>query len=58
MIIEVMENGPYVVKGKNTIVDKDGNVTENEQDTYLCRCGASANKPYCDGAHREQEFDK
>lgn len=57
MKIEVMPNGPYVVKGENTIVDKDGKEVVNKQDTYLCRCGKSANKPYCDGAHRKIEFD-
>jgi CDGSH-type Zn-finger protein len=57
MKIEVMPNGPYVVKGENTIVDKDGKEIVSEQDTYLCRCGKSVNKPYCDGAHRDIEFD-
>lgn len=57
MKIEVMPNGPYVVKGENTIVDKDGKEVVSKQDTYLCRCGKSANKPYCDGAHRNIEFD-
>jgi hypothetical protein len=53
MKIEVKENGPYLVKGKNTIVNTDGSVTENENDVYLCRCGKSANKPYCDGTHKK-----
>lgn len=53
MKIEVRENGSYLVKGKNTIVLEDGTVVENENDIYLCRCGKSGNKPYCDGAHRD-----
>jgi hypothetical protein len=53
MKIEIIENGPYIVKGKNTIVNTDGSVVENENDVYLCRCGKSANKPYCDGTHKE-----
>lgn len=57
MKIVVMKNGPYVVKGKNTIIDKDANAIENENDTYLCRCGQSAKKPFCDGTHREVRFD-
>jgi CDGSH-type Zn-finger protein len=57
MKIEVLPKGPYVVKGENTIVDKEGKETVHSQDTYLCRCGKSANKPYCDGAHRNVEFD-
>ena len=47
------ENGPYIVKGKNTIVNPDGSITENENDVYLCRCGKSSKAPYCDGAHKE-----
>ena len=57
MKIEVMDKGPYVVKGKNTIVNKDGSVAESENDTYLCRCGQSNNKPNCDGTHRNVDFD-
>lgn len=52
MKIEVLENGPYLVKGKNTIVNEDGTIVENENDVYLCRCGKSTNKPYCNGAHK------
>ena len=53
MKIEVRENGPYVVKGASTIINTDGTVIENKNDTYLCRCGKSSNKPYCDGSHRK-----
>lgn len=58
MKIVVMEDGPYVVKGKNKIINKDGSVIENESDTYLCRCGQSTKKPYCDGTHREIKIDQ
>ena len=57
MKIEILDKGPYVVKGNSTIVNKDGSVVENTQDVYLCRCGHSKNKPYCDGAHRNIDFD-
>jgi len=54
--VEVLENGPLLVHGKLSITDKDGNTEVKEKRTAFCRCGASANKPYCDGAHREAEF--
>lgn len=57
MEIKVMANGPFYIKGQTTIIDKDGSELNTKQDTFLCRCGRSANKPYCDGTHREIEFD-
>lgn len=55
--IKVNENGPYVIMGNATYIDADG----NEQTTpgkaiALCRCGHSANKPFCDGAHNKEGF--
>ncbi len=57
MKIEILKKGPYVIKGANTIVNTDGSVVESNQDVYLCRCGHSKNKPYCDGAHRNIDFE-
>ena len=53
----VMQNGPLIVHGAITVVDKDGNEVEKENKTAFCRCGASSNKPYCDGAHRGAGFE-
>ncbi len=39
-----MENGPNVVFVDDKVL------------TAMCRCGASANKPYCDGSHRKVGF--
>lgn len=50
-IVEVMKNGPLLVYGNITVKDKEGNETKKNRVTALCRCGASANKPYCDGTH-------
>lgn len=49
--IEVQENGPLLVYGNVELVDTEGNSTQKEKITALCRCGASGNKPYCDGSH-------
>jgi CDGSH-type Zn-finger protein len=47
-----MENGPYEVTGTVRIVSPDGTVLQETARTYLCRCGHSTRKPFCDGSHR------
>lgn len=46
------ENGPYEVSGEVTITAPDGTVIRETAKAYLCRCGQSATKPFCDGTHR------
>jgi CDGSH-type Zn-finger protein len=50
--ITVIPQGPYQVRGARAIRVK-GNTAPAEGDVYLCRCGNSANAPYCDGTHRK-----
>jgi CDGSH-type Zn-finger protein len=52
----VFENGPYMVKGDFKMVDAKGNEIRVADTTYLCRCGHSKNKPFCDGMHKEIDF--
>jgi CDGSH-type Zn-finger protein len=59
--ITVRKNGPYRVdapEGSVKLVDGDGNEYNLQGKTAfsLCRCGASANKPFCDGAHAKIGF--
>ncbi len=54
--IEVLENGPLLVYGTLHITNAKGETEKKNKTTAFCRCGASQNKPYCDGAHREAEF--
>ena len=51
-IIEILENGPILLTGYFRFTDSDGNVTEKEHELFLCRCGNSSNKPYCDDTHK------
>jgi hypothetical protein len=44
--------GPLYVRGKVRIVDGHGRLIAEESRVALCRCGSSANKPYCDNSHR------
>ena len=55
--ILVKPNGSLKVAGKVTIIDEDGERIEKEGPFSLCRCGASTKKPFCDGRHRDIEFN-
>lgn len=55
-VVEVMPNGPLRVFGKVTVKRADGSCSEHDQVTAFCRCGASGNKPFCDGSHRKVGF--
>lgn len=54
--VNVLENGPLLVEGTIEITKPDGTVESKEKTTAFCRCGASVNKPYCDGQHRKINF--
>jgi CDGSH-type Zn-finger protein len=54
--IKVRNNGPLLCTGDIEVYDADGNLLEEAEDIALCRCGASHNKPFCDGSHRECGF--
>jgi CDGSH-type Zn-finger protein len=54
--IETTKNGPYIVKGEVELMDIDGNKFPVEPRMALCRCGASTEKPFCDGTHSKIGF--
>ncbi|NNF33543.1 MAG: hypothetical protein HKN68_05520 [Saprospiraceae bacterium] len=54
--IEIIKGGPCVIKSPITIKNVDGSVTEMKR-ASICRCGQSANKPFCDGSHRGIDFE-
>jgi len=49
------KNGPYLVKGLKNIASRKGTI-ESKSVMALCRCGASDNKPFCDGTHSKIGF--
>jgi len=57
--IKVRENGPYLVVGDDvTLVDWNGASYPIARRPFaLCRCGASENKPFCDGSHKTAGFE-
>ena len=54
--IECKTDGPYFVTGLDTLTDPQGRDVEPKEKMVLCRCGGSANKPFCDGTHRNNGF--
>jgi uncharacterized Fe-S cluster protein YjdI len=56
--IKATKNGPFLVEGIVEIEDSTGDIKTSEgKTTALCRCGASANKPFCDGSHTSANFE-
>ena len=53
--IEPLSNGPFLVKGLENFANKAGSI-EIKATMALCRCGHSANKPFCDGQHAKVGF--
>ncbi|MGR8940373.1 MAG: CDGSH iron-sulfur domain-containing protein [Gammaproteobacteria bacterium] len=49
-------NGPLQVEGNLEVCSGTGRTLIRTQKTWLCRCGASQNKPFCDGTHRKIGF--
>jgi len=56
--VTVFSNGPIRIEGEFEIVDPTGNAfgLAGRTTIGLCRCGHSANKPFCDGAHNRMGF--
>lgn len=54
--IKVSPNGWYQVSGSFTLLDSSGKPYTTTGDAYLCRCGQSKNKPFCDSSHKTAGF--
>ncbi len=53
--IEAMKNGPYKIEISRGYFKVEGQ-DEKGKIIYLCRCGHSKNKPFCDGTHNKTGF--
>lgn len=49
-------NGPYHIEGDFTIYSTDKSLVFQGHDAWLCRCGGSNNKPFCDSTHKKNGF--
>lgn len=59
VIIRVRDNGPLLVEGAISLQDTEGqafSIDPAKPSIALCRCGASARKPFCDGSHKTCGF--
>ncbi len=56
LTVKRIPDGPLEVSGNFTIRAGSGRPAWSGRKAYLCRCGQSANKPFCDGAHKDAGF--
>ena len=54
--IECSEDGPYLVRNLEKLQNSRGEPLPTRRTIALCRCGGSANKPFCDGTHKKIGF--
>lgn len=54
--IQPQPNGSLMVAGNLEVVSGTGRTVNKVTKTFLCRCGQSNNKPYCDGSHKAAGF--
>ena len=55
--ITTLDNGPYLIKGAFRVMDgQEHELVATGETVALCRCGASDNKPFCDGTHVQVSF--
>jgi CDGSH-type Zn-finger protein len=52
--VTCLANGPYLIEGALEVLDASGKpfAVAGQTKIALCRCGASKNKPLCDGSHK------
>lgn len=54
--IKPTTDGPLMIEGNIEICGGTGHTIDRTTKTFLCRCGHSANKPFCDGSHKKFGF--
>ena len=54
--ITVIKSGPLKVEGELKFIMPDGE-EKVQNNAYLCRCGGSGKKPFCDGTHKKIGFE-
>jgi len=57
-LFKVMAGGPLKVTGPMRMKGSDGKIIKIDEPVFLCRCGNSSNKPFCDGTHKRNGFSE
>jgi CDGSH-type Zn-finger protein/uncharacterized Fe-S cluster protein YjdI len=55
--VKPLANGPLMISGRLEIESGTGRNVDRTEKVFLCRCGQSAKKPYCDGTHKSVGFE-
>lgn len=55
--VKVIPGGPLMITGTCEITHANGDTETKENRTTFCRCGASSNKPFCDGKHKTMDWE-
>jgi CDGSH-type Zn-finger protein len=52
-VVEVIDFGPMKITGNFIIKNIKNNTEVSMKEAWLCRCGKTANKPFCDESHKK-----
>jgi CDGSH-type Zn-finger protein/uncharacterized Fe-S cluster protein YjdI len=55
--VKPVPNGPLMVTGRLEVESGTGRNVDRVEKVWFCRCGHSANKPFCDGTHKKVGFE-
>jgi len=56
-VVTPMTDGPFHLKGPFAIIEPGGlELKLDKEEAWLCRCGGSSKKPFCDGSHKKSGF--
>ena len=57
--LTVLKNGPIMLEGTTSMLDGNGKEygLAGKEKLFLCRCGHSSKKPFCDGQHKSKGFE-
>lgn len=53
VIVEVIDGGPLKITGNFILKDLKRDTIDTPEEVYICRCGHSSNKPFCDESHKK-----
>ena len=56
-LVKGLVDGPLLCTGQIEVINPFGELLQKGTEIALCRCGGSRNKPFCDGSHRDEEFE-